>query len=76
MKNYMKTQISLLLTIGCILIGYSCKKKSDSNQSTSSPTTLTIKFENQSDLNNWTQSTGGEAIIDSGSVKFQNITQC
>jgi len=72
----MKSLISFFLVLGCILLGSSCKKNSDSNQSTSSPTTLTLKFENQSDLNNWIQSAGGEAIIDSESVKFQNIIQC
>jgi hypothetical protein len=72
----MKKQILLLLIIGTIFIGSSCKKKADSSESTSNSTSVTFKFENLSDLNYWTQSAGGEAIIDSGAVKFQNLTQC
>jgi len=52
------------------------KKKLIQTNQTSNSTSVTFKFENQSDLNYWTQSAGGEAIIDSGAVKFQNLTQC
>lgn len=72
----MNKKLLFLLIIGIIFIGFSCKKKADSNESSTNSTSVTFKFENQSDLNFWIQSAGGEAIIDSGAVKFQNLTQC
>jgi hypothetical protein len=64
----------VILVISAFL--FSCKKDSDNN-STSTPTTIfSSKFDNQEDLSLWTQSAGGQAIIDSSAVMFTNITEC
>jgi len=72
----MKTVKILITLLGIIAILSSCKKNSGDN--TGNPTIIIFSsgFENQNDLNAWTQSSGGQAIIDSSAVKFTNITEC
>ncbi len=68
----MKNKHLLLLVFGIITVLYACKK-----DSTDAPTTIfSTKFESQTDLNAWTQSVGGKAVIDVNSVKFDSITEC
>ncbi len=72
----MKPLISLLLLFGVVFISDGCKKKSSASQTAAPAALFSSKFENQSDLQAWTASAGGEAVIDNGAVKFQNITSC
>ncbi len=68
----MKNKDLLLLVFGIITLLYACKK-----DSTGAPITIfSTKFDNQADLNAWTQSVGGKAIIDANAVKFDSITDC
>jgi hypothetical protein len=68
----MKNKHLLLLVFSIITVLYACKK-----DSTVAPTTIfSTKFETQTDLNAWTQSVGGKAVIDANSVKFDSITEC
>lgn len=71
--KYIKLFIAL---IGIITIICSCKK--DTTETTGIPVNIIFnsEFENQGDLADWTQSTGGQAVIDSSAVKFTNITEC
>ena len=66
----------LITLVGIITILYSCKKDSSENTSNSPNIIFSSKFENQNDLGAWTQSSGGQAVIDSSTVKFTNITEC
>ena len=72
----MKLVKILLCLAGILSVLYSCKK--DSGNGTVYPTSIIFssKFENQNDLAAWTQSSGGQAVIDSSAVKFTNITEC
>ena len=72
----MKTVYLLLLITGTITLFYSCNKDSKDSASNSSKIIFISQFENQNDLAAWTQSTGGEAVIDSAAVKFTNVTEC
>ena len=72
----MKTCKFLITLVGIIIIFYSCKKDSSENTNNSPTIIFSSRFENQNDLDAWTQSTGGQAIIDSSTVKFTNITDC
>ena len=68
----MKKNQLVFLLFGIITILYACKK-----DSTGAPITIfSTKFDNQADLNAWTQSVGGKAVIDANSVKFDSITEC
>jgi hypothetical protein len=66
----------LILITGIFTLFYSCKKNSDNSTNNSPNILFSSKFETQTDLNSWTQSSGGLAIIDSSAVKFTNITDC
>jgi hypothetical protein len=72
----MKTFRILIAMLGILTIAFSCTKKSSDSASSTQTTVFSSKFESSSDLSLWTQSTGGQAIIDSAAVKFTNITQC
>ena len=72
----MKTFRILITMIGIITILYSCKKDCSDNTSKTPNILFSSKFESKTDLSLWTQSTGGQAIIDSATVKFTNITEC
>ncbi len=71
----MRTLISLLLLSGVVFMLGGCKKKS-STDTTTPPALFSCKFDSPADLNGWTANAGGEAVIDNGAVKFQNITSC
>jgi hypothetical protein len=69
-----KTLFSILIMVS---VFSSCKKDSAVVVPTDSPKTIfSSTFGSQTDLNAWTQSSGGMAIIDSNAVKFDSITSC
>jgi hypothetical protein len=72
----MKTCKFLLALLGIITVLSSCKKDSTENTSDSPKIIFSSGFNSQSDLSFWTQSSGGQALIDSTTVKFTNITEC
>ena len=71
----MKTRKSLLILFCLMALFSSCKKDSDNN-SISSNIVFKSTFDTENDLSAWSQSSGGQAIIDSSAVKFTNITNC
>jgi hypothetical protein len=72
----MKTWINLLTFLIILAILPGCKKDSTDNTSNSSAVIFSTTFEDQTALNAWSQTTGGQAVIDSSAVKFTNITEC
>jgi len=72
----MKALKMLLTVISIITVLSSCKKDTSDNSSNSSQVLFSSKFETQNDLSAWSQSAGGQAIIDSSAVKFVNISNC
>ena len=72
----MKASITLFTLLGIIVLFSSCKKDSNDNSSNPANVIFSSKFDAQNDLNAWSQSAGGQAIIDSSAVKFTNITNC
>jgi len=75
-KQTMKNSI-IILTLLIVAFCFSgCKKKSTDDQSTSSKTIFSSKFETQADLNAWSQDASGKARIDGSAVKFDSITGC
>jgi len=72
----MKTFLKFLMLAGLFLLFQDCKKSSSNDQTTTPVTIFSTDFTTTADLNIWTQSTGGTAVIDSGAVKFTNITEC
>jgi hypothetical protein len=71
-----KVLIFLFLLIGSITVLSSCKKEAGDNTGNSNQIIFSSKFETQNDLSAWSQSAGGQAIIDSSAVKFTNISGC
>lgn len=61
--------VSLICVLGMIS---SCSKDSEDGSNIIFSTT----FSSQEDIQGWSQSAGGQAIIDSAAVKFTNITDC
>jgi hypothetical protein len=72
----MKTLKISVTFLAIITVLYSCKKDSTDTVSPTSKTIFSTEFANQSDLDAWIQTSGGQAVIDSGAVKFTNITDC
>ena len=72
----MKNFISFLFVLGICSTLISCKKSSSTTDGGSGSSLFSSTFNASSDLNAWLQSGGGEAVIDSTAVKFQNITGC
>jgi hypothetical protein len=72
----MRHSIFFLALLCSISIISSCKKDSDDPSGSSTNVIFSSKFDNQSDLDLWSQSSGGQAIIDSSAVKFTNVTNC
>ena len=72
----MKASKFLFTLLGIIVFFSSCKKDSNDNSSNSKNIIFSSKFDTQNDLSVWSQSSGGQAIIDSSAVKFTNITNC
>ena len=72
----MKALKFLFILIGIITVLSSCKKNASDNSTNSSQVIFNSKFETQNDLSAWSQSAGGQAIIDSSAVKFTNISNC
>ena len=68
-------KISFIL-IGIITVLSSCKKDASDNSNKSTQIIFSSKFETQNDLSAWSQSAGGQAVIDSSAVKFTNISNC
>jgi hypothetical protein len=70
-------QAFIFFSILCTLAANtSCKKDSDDTSGSSTNVVFSSKFDSQDDLNLWSQSSGGQAIIDSSAVKFTNVTNC
>jgi hypothetical protein len=72
----MKASKFLFTVLSIIAFLSSCKKDSNDNSSSSTNIIFSSKFNNQNDLSAWSQSSGGQAIIDSSAVKFTNIINC
>ena len=72
----MKTVKILIILTSTLLIVFACKKKSGESTSNALNILFSSGFGNQNDLTAWTQSSGGQAVIDSSAVKFTNITEC
>jgi len=72
----MKASKFLFTLLGIIVFFSSCKKDSNDNSSNLMSIIFSSKFDTQNDLSVWSQSSGGQAIIDSSAVKFTNITNC
>lgn len=72
----MKVSNSLFILIAIITVLSSCKKDTSDNSNNSNQIIFSSKFETQNDLSIWSQSAGGQAILDSSAVKFTNISGC
>jgi len=72
----MKPMITLLLLFGIFFMLCGCKKKSSTSQPAATASVFSNKFDTQADLAGWISTVGGEAVLDNGAVKFQNITSC
>ena len=68
--------LNFLITLALLLAMHACKKDSANNTGNQPVTLFSSKFDKQADLSLWTQSAGGQAIIDSSAVKFTNLTSC
>jgi hypothetical protein len=69
--------IRLLTVVVCAIIILSGCKKDSSDDTNNQPAVLfSSGFDSQADLNAWSQSSGGQAVIDSSAVMFTNITNC
>ena len=72
MKNFL---VFILVLFSAFSLS-SCKKSSSTTGGGSGSSLFSSTFNTSSNLNAWLQSGGGEAVIDSAAVKFQNITGC
>ncbi len=71
----MRTILFIAVASGILLFNCGCSK--NSNEENGSPKTIfQTKFDNQEDLNLWSQSAGGVAYIEDSTVKFDSITSC
>ncbi|MCX6248014.1 MAG: hypothetical protein NTW10_09790 [Bacteroidetes bacterium] len=72
----MKAVKILFILAGILTVLSSCKK--DTSDTSGTPTNVLFHsdFTSLTDLSVWSQSSGGEAIIDSSAVKFTNISDC
>jgi hypothetical protein len=69
--------INILFILAAILMVLSsCRKDTGDTSGTPSNVLFHSDFTSSNDLSAWSQSAGGDAVIDSSAVKFTNITDC